>query len=121
MKKDNLSKVITIRLTPQEYDVIQEKSKSCGLAFSSFVRKIALGYNPPATFSNEELSFANMLFDAITNVKKFNSAFREFTKNMTQEERNIVVLNARTINDWGISITSVIDFFEEYKKHINRL
>jgi len=120
MKTDNLSKIITIRFTPQEYDAIQEKSKSCGLAFSTFIRNVSLGYKPPTTFSNEELSFANMLFDAITDVKKFNSAFKEFTKNMTQEERDKVVLNARTINDWGISISSVIDFFEEYKKHINK-
>ncbi len=120
MKNNAQTKLIAFRLTQQDYDNILEKSKSCGLSISTFIRNVLLGYNPPATFSNEELSFANMLFEAITDVKKFNSAFKEFTKNMTQEERNKVVLNARTINDWGISISSVIDFFEEYKKHINK-
>lgn len=119
MKKDNLSKVIHLRVSPLEYEILLEKSTACGLTPSAYIRQSSLGYNPKATFSEDELSFINMLHESLINVKKFNNAFREVTKDMTKEDRDKYVLDGKTITEWGKRIESVLTFFDEYKKHLS--
>ena len=120
MNKTNLEKVTHLRVSTAEYDVLVEKSKACGLSVSAYIRQASLGYTPKAAFSPDELSFMNMLHESLINIKNFNNAFREFTKDMTKEDRDRYVLDGKTISEWGKRIDSVLVFFEEYKKHINK-
>lgn len=50
------SKVITLRLTDMEYDLIARTADECLLTKSEYVRQLALGYEPRARLTEEQVT-----------------------------------------------------------------
>lgn len=50
------SSVITLRLTDWENDLITQKADDCQLTKSEYVRQLALGYEPKARLTEEQMT-----------------------------------------------------------------
>ncbi len=120
MKKKTLTKVIPIRVSEMDQEILQERSSFCKLPVATYIRETALGYKPKAAFTPQELEYINLIFEALVNVRNFNAAFREFTKDMTKEDRDRYVLDGKTISNWGIRLEGVLDVLEKIKNETKR-
>lgn len=50
------SAVVTLRLTDMENDLVTQKADECGLTKSELLRQLALGFEPKARLTDEQLA-----------------------------------------------------------------
>lgn len=63
-KKNARNRHIDIRLTEEEYKMVVEKARECGLTLSNYGRKLLQNHHPSKRLSDEEVQGLNSLSDA---------------------------------------------------------
>ena len=113
-KKDR----IYIRVSESEKNKIQDNAIKTGLSSSEYIRKVALGYEPHAALTEDEVQALRDMKTLLQTVKGFNNALTEYAKGMTKEQRASFILDTRTINEWAKVVGEIYDFYDELKKKI---
>jgi len=109
---------IDLRVSEEEKNKILSNAKAAGLPLSEYCRKIALGYEPHAALTEDEVQALRDMKTLLQTVKGFNNALTEYAKGMTKEQRASFILDTRTINEWAKVVGEIYDFYDELKKKI---
>lgn len=115
---EKATEVLSLRLTPSDYDDIKLKAKSAGLSCSEYLRCLSRGCEIRARLTPEQLEMAEKVKELTLNVKRFNSALREFTKGMSEQQRYSFLINGKTIGAWSETIDECFKFEQEFMKLI---
>ena len=115
---EKATEVLSLRLTPSDYDEIKLKAKSAGLSCSEYLRCLSRGCEIRARLTLEQLEMAEKVKELTLNVKRFNSVLREFTKDMNEQQRYSFLINGKTIGKWSEIIEECMKFEQEFMKLI---
>jgi len=115
---EKATEVLSLRLTPSDYDEIKLKAKSAGLSCSEYLRRLSRGCEIRARLTPEQLEMAEKVKELTLNVKRFNSVLREFTKDMNEQQRYSFLINGKTIGKWSEIIEECMKFEQEFMKLI---
>ena len=115
---EKATEVVSVRLTPSDYEEIKLKAKSAGLSCSEYLRCLSRGCEIRARLTPEQLEMAEKVKELTLNVKRFNSALREFTKGMSEQQRYSFLINGKTIGKWSEIIEECLKFEQEFMKLI---
>lgn len=115
---EKATEVVSVRLTPSDYEEIKLKAKSAGLSCSEYLRGLSRGCEIRARLTPEQLEIAEKVKELTLNVKRFNSALREFTKGMSEQQRYSFLINGKTIAKWSEIIEECLKFEQDFMKLI---
>ncbi len=113
---EKATEVVSVRLTPSEHDEVKLKAKSAGLSCSEYLRNLSRGCIIRARLTPEQLKAVEEVRELTLTVKRFNSALREYSKNMTEQQRYSFIIDGRTIAAWSKIIGECYEFEQKFLK-----
>lgn len=116
--KESKHSRIYLRVSSSEKEKIEVKAKDSGLQISDFCRQVILGYQPRKGLSEEEIEILKALKTVEHSVNNFNNALKQYSKNMTKEQRTKFILDGRTIAEWGTVIEELLQTYRDIKNKL---
>ena len=98
------TKRLDSRATPDEYNMVKENAKKCGLTISDYMRKCALGHKPKLHLTEREIEAYCSLADARGDLVHIRSAL----KGKSQEQIKHYFNNERFMRSWIDAVTNII-------------
>ncbi len=109
---------MNFRVTDGERKRIEENAEKVNLPVAAYCRKVALGYQPRKGLSEDEIEILKELKTVEHSVNNFNNALKQYSKNMTKEQRTKFILDGRTIAEWGTVIEEGLQICRDIKNKL---
>lgn len=112
--KNSRSFILTFRISKDERKQIADKSASCGLSISEYVRQCAIGHNPKLRLTEAEIEAYKSLADARADLVRIKNALQ----GKTQDQRKRYFNDANFMKYW---ISAVDKIIRQWYDIINKL
>ena len=113
------STTITIKLSPEERNLIRKKAAECGLTVSAYGRALMLGFEPKARLTEHQMRLLENLDGCRSDMINFGNFVRGMIKHSVGNS-NRLFANFPVILQWYNEVQAVTDRVENFLSEARR-
>ena len=115
--QDRHSEMVHCKVTPRESLEISMTAKKCGMTVSGYLRARALGYEPVARLTAEEIELITKLVQARSDIANFTNAIN----GLTTEEKLKLFGNRMLMQKWYNEVVPISNAVSEFIRDVRNM